>query len=89
MPRPTAPDNPRENWTHHHSIRIEDADWAAFDDATKEYGGRSTVVRRLIKLFLADSWIGARIRAAVAKLDDPIHTGGDYRSPEAKAARTP
>lgn len=89
MPRPTAPEDPRENWTHHRSVRIEDTDWEAFDAAAKPYGGRASVVRRMVKLFLADNWIGARLRTAVAKLEDPIHTGGDYRSPEAKAARTP
>ena len=87
MPRSTAPQNPREDWTHHRSMRIEDTDWEDLDAMAAEYGGRSTVVRRLIKLFLADNWIGTRVRAAVAKLPDSIHTGGDYRSPEAKARK--
>lgn len=86
-PRPLAPADPRAGWTRHRSIRVDDRDWEDFELAAEQYGGRATVVRRLIKLFCADNWLGVRLRAAVAKLPDEIHTGGDMRSPEAKASK--
>lgn len=58
--------------TQHRSVRVPDGTWAEFGDAARPHGGRASVLRRLVALYLTDE----RLRARVAALPDDIARDG-------------
>lgn len=62
--------NPSPGWTptQHRSVRIPDDTWHYFGEASAKCGGRASVTRRLVHLYLNDE----RLRARVAALPDDL-----------------
>lgn len=54
---PNAPKTP------HRSIRVDDDTWQRLGDHALPYGGRATVLRRLVHLFLTDRTVRRRVAA--------------------------
>lgn len=56
------------NPTQHRSVRVDDSTWSNLHDAAAPHGGRASVLRRLVHLYLHDE----RLRARVAALPDDL-----------------
>lgn len=53
MAKATSP--PASTVTPHRAVRVDDELWARFDKAAAAHGGRSSVMRRLMRLYLRDT----------------------------------
>lgn len=51
------------NPTQHRSVRVPDDTWAAFGTSTEPHGGRASVLRRLMALYLTDRALRTRVAA--------------------------
>ncbi len=49
--------------TQHRSVRVDDTMWSTFAERAAEHGGRGSVLRRLISLFLTDESVRRRVVA--------------------------
>lgn len=49
--------------TQHRSVRVDDPTWEAFRVAAAPHGGRASVLRRLIHLYLSDGHLRRRVDA--------------------------
>lgn len=49
--------------TQHRSVRVPDHTWSAFGDAAAAHGGRASVLRRLVALYLTDRALRTRVSA--------------------------
>lgn len=56
------------NPTQHRSVRVDDTTWTALADTAKPHGGRASVLRRLVHLYLHDE----RLRNRVAAMPDDL-----------------
>lgn len=54
------PNAPR---TQHRSVRVDDDTWATFGTAAISQGGRGSVIRRLLHLYLTDRDVRKRVAA--------------------------
>lgn len=52
------------------TIKIEDRDWREFDHASIDVGGKGSVIRRLVRLWLTDPVVQRK----VARLPDPVRS---------------
>lgn len=49
--------------TQHRSVRVPDRTWSEFGDAAAAHGGRASVLRRLVALYLNDRAVRTRVQA--------------------------